>query len=923
MLQSIQVSSDKGMKFLEIEGARQNNLKNISLRLPHNSFIVITGLSGSGKSSLAFDTIFAEGQWRFIESLSTYARLFLEKLDRPDVDSIRNIRPAIALEQKNPIKGSRSTVGTLTEIYDYLRVLYCKLAKPYCLNCNREIIKWTVDQAVTHLLENYHSERAIITFFTDTDAEQLMKKGFYRVWDGNRFYELQRQMKGPFEVVVDRVIIKDPERLYDSLEIAWKNGNERVDVVLFRGSTTERLSFSSQNICDSCGFRLPEPSMLLFSFNHPVGACPECKGFGNILIYDESLIVPDESLSLREGAIEPWEKPAASWWKEQLLRKAKKYGIDIDKPYHMLTEQERNLIFKGTEDFYGIEDFFEELESRKYKLHVRVFLSRYRSQERCPVCKGKRLKPEALAYRINNKDIAELGELPIGELLDFIRNLELTDYEKKITDEIVKQIQMKLEFLIRVGLDYLTLNRLGKTLSGGEYQRVNLANQIGARLTGTLYVLDEPTVGLHARDTQRIVNIIKEMAEAGNTIIVVEHDATVISSADWVVELGPEGGRNGGRVVFSGAFSDFLKEETLTSQYIKGRDRGLLLLYKKRSLQHKGPKRFLILRGAKGNNLKDVDLRIPLGTFTVVTGVSGSGKSSLVVETLYRAVARRFKVITDRPLPFRDIEGIKYIKGVRLIDQSPIGKTPRSNPVTYLKIFDFIRKLYAEQPYAVAHGYGPGFFSFNLKGGRCERCKGEGYEKLEMYFFEDIYVTCEECKGKRYKPEALKVLYKGKNIHEVLQMTVDEAMEFFAEQEQIINRLKILKDLALGYLILGQPSTTLSGGEAQRLKICAEMTFNRKRDILYILDEPTVGLHYRDVLALVGVLRRLVDDGNTVVIIEHNLDVIGIADWVIDLGPEGGPAGGKIIYEGPPEGLLTCKESITGRFLYTHTKEWN
>ncbi len=909
------------MHYLVIEGARQNNLKNISLRLPHNSVIAVTGLSGSGKSSLAFDTIFAEGQWRFIESLSTYARLFLEKLDRPDVDAIHNIRPAIALEQKNPVKGSRSTVGTLTELYDLFRVLFARVARPYCPECGEEVRRWSVDAVITELLGHHRGERALITFETDQAPGELMKRGYYRIWDGREITELEahgtgRRRTRPLEVVVDRLVIKDDPRMADSIELAYREGGGRVRVYIFRqddGSLTiTPLSFSVENRCDSCGTEVPEPTPLLFSFNHPVGACPECKGFGNLLRYDRELIVPDPSLSIAEGAIEPWEKPGARWWKEQLLRHAKKAGIDVQKPFSELTEREKERVFSGDSHFYGVDDFFEDLEGRRYKLHVRVFLSRYRSPVRCPSCRGKRLRRESLAYRIAGLDIAELGEMPIGELIDFFRRLTLTPYEHRVSREVLRQIKMKLGFLARVGLDYLTLNRLGKTLSGGEYQRVNLANQIGARLTGTLYVLDEPTVGLHARDTERIAEIIREIASLGNTVVVVEHDRKVIDSSDWIVELGPGGGQKGGEVIYSGEREGFLRTDTLTARYLKGLDRERL-----RPLRKEGPLRGgrLTLRGARGNNLKGIDLAIPLGSFTVVTGVSGSGKSSLVVETLYRALARHFRQSYEHPLPFDSLEGVEELKGVRLIDQTPIGRTPRSNPVTYLKIFDLIRRLFAEQPHSRTHGYSPGFFSFNVPGGRCERCKGEGFERLEMYFFEDLFVRCEECGGRRYGPEALKVTYRGRNIHEVLEMTVDEAVRFFSSEEQIRARLSIMQEIALGYLRLGQSATTLSGGEAQRLKICAELGGAKRKGLLYILDEPTVGLHYRDVLALLRVLRRLVDEGSTVVVIEHNLDVVSVADWVVDLGPEGGPDGGGIIFEGPPAGLLHCRRSYTGRHL--------
>ena len=907
------------MKELIIEGARQNNLKNINLTLPHDSFIVITGLSGSGKSSLAFDTIFAEGQWRFIESLSTYARLFLEKLDRPDVDSIRNIRPAIALQQKNPVKGSRSTVGTLTEIYDLLRILYAKIGRPFCPSCGREIRQWSVDSIMSELLENYHNERAMITFNTNRPADELLRDGFYRYWDGKEIQELAQSEEGngAYEIVVDRLIIRNDPRVADSLELAYREGHGALKVYIYKKveGTLQiiPLSFSRQLSCEQCNISLPEPTPILFSFNHPVGACQLCKGFGNLLRYDESLIVPDPELSIAEGAIEPWEKPAAYWWKEQLIEHAKKEGIDINKPYKDLTEEEKEKIFRGGRGFYGIDDFFEELEDRRYKLHVRVFLSRYRQAVRCDECNGTRLKKEALAFRIKGFNIAELCSLSIGELRGFFNSLSLTAFEESLGAEALKQIRMKLDFLFRVGVGYLTLDRLGKTLSGGEYQRINLANQIGSRLTGTLYVLDEPTVGLHPSDTEKVTKILKEMVDMGNTLVVVEHDRHVIESADWVVELGPKSGSQGGEVVFTGRKEDFQKAETLTSRYIKGLDRDMIDIFRKKRLP---PRReCLELKGARGNNLKGIDVRIPLGRFTVVTGVSGSGKSTLVVETLYRALAKRFRTGTEKPLPHDAITGAEGLRGVRLIDQSPIGRTPRSNPVTYLKIFDHIRKVFASQPYAVAHGYGPGFFSFNLPGGRCERCKGEGYEKLEMYFFEDIFVTCEVCGGKRYSQEALKVLYREKNIYEILELTVDEALSVFSGEPQILSRLQVLKDMGLGYLRLGQPATTLSGGEAQRLKICSELVTNRKRDLLYILDEPTVGLHYRDILSLIGVLRRLVEEGNTVMVIEHNPDLISVADWIIDLGPGGGPSGGQVVYQGPLQGIKRCKRSLTARYV--------
>ena len=911
---------------LIIEGARQNNLKNITLTLPHNQIIAVTGVSGSGKSSLAFDTIFAEGQWRFIESLSTYARLFLEKLDRPDVDAIHNIRPAIALEQKNPVKGSRSTVGTLTELYDLFRVLYSRVATPFCPKCGKEIRRWDTSQITSELLEKYQNGRALIIFETSEPPETLQQRGFHRVWFDKEtidITDLPKGLSGTIEVVLDRLVIRNEPRLSDSIEMAWKEGREKIKVIVLKAHDTATetvLRFSSNNTCDDCLISLPEPTPIMFSFNHPVCACPECKGFGNILIYDEDLIAPDKTLSLTEGAISLWEKPGYKWWKDQLIKGAKKTGIHTSKPFNDLTKHEKGIIFKGNEHFYGINSFFEEMEGKRYKLHVRVLLSRYRSPVTCPKCGGRRLCELALAYKIEGKDIAELTEMPVSEALSWFEALGLSPMQKDIAKEAVRQIVMKLGFLKRVGLDYLTLNRQAKTLSGGEYQRVNLSNQLASALTGTLYVLDEPTIGLHPRDTGRIAEIMKELASLGNTIIVVEHDKDIISASDWVVELGPYGGHMGGEVVFSGPMSEFLKSDTLTSRYIKNVDYPCAAPFRKKPLDFRLLTRdySLILYGASGNNLKNVTLRVPLESLTVVSGVSGSGKSSLIVETLHHVLARHFRGDPEQPLPYKKIKGLENLKGVRLIDQSPIGKTPRSNPLSYLKMFDPVRRIFSQQPEARAHGYSPGFFSFNVPGGRCESCKGEGYQKMEMYFFEDIFVTCEECKGRRYKSETLRVYYRGKNINDILKMTVDDAIEFFSDVQEIKSRLVLMKDIGLGYLRLGQSATTLSGGEAQRLKICSELSADstpHSRGIFYILDEPTVGLHHNDVIMLMRIIRKLVESGNTVLIIEHNLDVIAQADWVIDLGPEGGDKGGFILFEGTPGELKNVEGSYTGKYL--------
>jgi excinuclease ABC subunit A len=896
---------------LIIEGAKQNNLKNISLSLPHNTFITITGVSGSGKSSLAFDTIFAEGQWRFIESLSTYVRLFLEKLDRPEVESIRNIRPAIALEQRNPVKTSRSTVGTTTEMYDYLRLLYAKIGRPHCPECGSPLRSWTPSDVAAELVGKYAGAKAMIIFDSDNTVEELQKKGFHRI------RENKTSSGGSIEVILDRLVIRDEPRLSDSLETAWEHGHQRlkVEMILDSPEDTQLLRFQSDLQCPDCNAEIPKPQPLLFSFNHPLGACPECKGFGNALEYSEDVIVPDKDLTLEKGAIEPWSKPAARWWYRQFAKAAKAHGISLKVPYRKLSAKNRELIFKGADDFYGINHFFEELEGKRYKLHVRVFLSRYRKAVTCMRCQGSRLRPEAMAFKIGGKNIADLSVLSISRLREFFSSLDVTDHEKHISAEILRQLSLKMDFLLRVGIDYLTLNREAKTLSGGESQRINLSNQLASKLTGTLYVLDEPTVGLHARDVSRIAEILRELAGAGNTVIAVEHDKAIIDSSDWVVELGPGGGDKGGHLVYSGRKPDFLKADTLTARYLRNAD--LIPVPAPRII---GKTKKLTIRDASGHNLKHIDVNIPLHTLTCVTGVSGSGKSTLVKDTVYCGLASIFKVDFQPAQPFKAIKGFEYLKGVKIIDQNPIGKSPRSNPVTYIKAFDPIRKIFADQPQSHMLGYTPGHFSFNTEGGRCDICQGAGYEQLEMYFFEDLYVKCEECGGKRYKQDILTVTYNGKNIFEVLELTVDEAADFFSRVPSLVKKLTLMSSVGLGYLRLGQPATTLSGGEAQRLKICAELGVAKRRDYLYILDEPTVGLHADDIKKLLAVLNNLVDAGNTVLLVEHNLDVIKSADWVVDIGPEGGDEGGCIVAEGTPFDIAESMQSHTGRYLREYLK---
>jgi excinuclease ABC subunit A len=913
--------------WLRIEGARQNNLKDVSLAIPHDRVTVITGVSGSGKSSLAFDTLFAEGQWRYIESLSSYARMFLERLDRPDVDRIEHIRPAIALEQKNPVRTARSTVGTATEVYDYLRLLFARIGRVHCPRCGSEARSDSAESVADALIRDHPGARALICFpvqGTARDARSLfpalVQRGFARVKVGDTVLDLADAQAVPVAspslaegqrvlVVLDRLVLGPAarRRLTESLETALGEGDGQAEVdVPGDGVVTVSREFR----CPRCDMALARPQPLLFSFNHPLGACPECKGFGNILRYDEARVVPDATRSLGEGAVEPWSHPSGRWYQKQLLKAARKRGVDVGVPYGDLPPEDRRWIYEGSDSFSGIQGFFEEIESYRYKLHVRVFLSRYRSQFPCPRCGGARLKPEALSVRVGGATIAEVGGRTVEEIQGFLDALPLSAREESIAREVLKHLRAKLSFLLRVGLGYLTLTRQTRTLSGGEAQRINLANQLGAQLVGTLYILDEPSIGLHARDTARLTELCRELARAGNTVVVVEHDRAFMEAADYLVEMGPGSGERGGTVVFAGPPAEFLTHpRSLTARYLTGQDSIGVPLSRRQG------RRTLVLRGARAHNLKDLTVRIPLHTLTCITGVSGSGKSTLVHDTLYRAVARHFKVDFDPPGEHDELRGAEHLKGIRLIDQEPIGRTPRSNPVTYVKAFDEIRKLFASVPRARTLGLGPGAFSFNVPGGRCETCEGHGFQKLEMYFFEDVYVTCPACEGRRYRGEVLQVTYRDRDISQVLGQTVDEAAAFFQAHPLLVRRLKPLQEVGLGYLRLGQPATTLSGGEAQRLKIAAELGARPSTDHLYILDEPTTGLHLDDIRKLLAVLGRLVDAGNTVLVVEHQLDVVKTADWVIDLGPEGGDAGGEIIAEGTPEQVAQADGSYTGKFL--------
>ncbi len=871
---------------LIIEGARQNNLKNISLRIPHDKVTVLTGVSGAGKSSLAMDTIFAESHTRYLESLSTYSRMFLERLNRPALDNIRNLRPAIALEQRNPVRTSRATVGTVTEIYDYLRLLFAKGGTIYCPKCKKLVKADSAESVSAKLLAAYPGKSILITFAAEKTGE-LLKKGFVRVKKGKRIYHLEEdklpQHLTSFKVIVDRLALKKNQqaRLTESLELAFREGNGTIWIEFGPGGTRR---FSSRLQCPQCGKKFTQPQPHQFSFNHALGACSRCKGFGNLLLYDQDKVIPNQKLSLAQGAVEPWTKPSHSWWYESLS------GINLHKPYNQLSKSSKQYINETLAEFFSL------LERKRYKLHVRVFLSRYKSQFPCPACRGSRLRPEALQVKIKDKDIHQLTKMSISDDLIFFRSIKTTALNKDILETIIH----KLTLLIKVGLDYLTLNRQIRSLSGGESQRVNLARQLGQGLVGTLYILDEPTIGLHPRDTNNLLTILHSLARQGNTLLIVEHDHQIINNADHLIQLGPGAGEYGGRITYSGS----AKKNPLTLPEIP-----------LPSARRYNPRSCLRLNGARLHNLKNINISFPLGTFICVTGVSGSGKSSLIYDTLYNALAREFRQPAKRPGPYKEIRGLKSLRGVRLIDQEPISRSLKSNPATYIGVFSDIRRLFAATTAAQLAGLTGSSFSFNTGNGRCPACEGNGLQKIEMYFLADLYSRCPECDGKRYRKETLKVTYQGKNIAEVLQLTIAQAQEFFADTKTIRNKLKLLIQVGLGYLRLGQPFSTLSGGEAQRLKIAAELSTKEIKDHLFILDEPTTGLALQDIKTLLSVLNRLVDQGNTVIVIEHNLDVIKTADYIIDLGPEGGAQGGRIVASGPPEEIIKNKKSLTGKFL--------
>lgn len=973
-----------------IRGAKTHNLKNIDCDLPHGKLTVISGVSGSGKSSLAFDTIYAEGQRRYVESLSAYARQFLERMEKPDVDLIDGLAPAVAIKQKNSSRNPRSTVATATEIYDYMRLLYARCGTVHCVDCGGIVQRDSVDEIAAAVLALNEGTRLYALFpvkkrgesAAGVDPEAAPKKkragigtgrgrsksgldaappvrleehlrdrladlrsrGFNRLYQDGRIVEfstpeslLDLDFARPVYALVDRLAVsaENRPRIVDAAEIAYRESGEAIFARPPGDAEGLPLRFSGEFECKTCFRIYRECEPRLFSFNNPYGACPRCQGFGNTVDFDLDLIVPDKRKSLDGGAIEPWTRPKYRPYQTELRKAAKQYAIPLDLPWNELSGEQQEVVLRGKGSFCGVYGFFAQLERKKYKLHVRVMLSKYRGYALCPECQGTRLRPEARAVTIAGRNICQATALTIADAARFFSGLQLSRSQQEIAGSVLIEIQQRLQFLEAVGLDYISLDRLASSLSGGESQRIQLATSLGSRLVGALYVLDEPSIGLHPRDTGKLIRILEELRDLGNTILVVEHDPAVIRAADWMVDLGPGAGELGGRILAAGTVLEIENNpDSLTGKYLSGQL--VVPMPAQRDHRRNLSEDKLVLLGARIHNLRGLDVEIPLGKLVVVTGVSGSGKSTLVHDVLYRAVAHALKKEDDGGDPaglFKALHGAEKLSDIVLVDQSPIGRTPRSNPVTYIKAFDSIRSLYAAQPEAQRRGFTAGFFSFNVPGGRCEVCEGAGTIQVEMQFLADVELPCEECKGTRYKAGVLEVKYRGKNIHEVLQMTVKSAIRFFAGQPKIVDRLAVLEEVGLGYLRLGQSATTLSGGEAQRVKLAAHLSngkvAERQRQngraarsrILYILDEPTTGLHFEDVSKLLPIFTRLIEGGGSVIVIEHNLDVIKAADWVIDLGPEGGAAGGKIVAEGTPEQVSLTPGSHTGHWLAAVLKE--
>ena len=955
-----------------VRGARVHNLKNIDFEIPHNALTVVTGVSGSGKSSLAFDTIYAEGQRRYVESLSAYARQFLERIEKPDVDLIDGIAPAVAIKQKNTTRNPRSTVATATEIFDYLRLLFARVGRTFCQQCGQEVKKDTVDEAADRLLALGEGTRLNVFFpihphapaagdaadkrtrgkkkaaepesslpsdAVKTRLFDLRKRGFNRLFQNGQIFEfstpeslLDINFAEPVFALVDRLAISadSRSRVVDAVETGYRESGEVIFETVPRDQEPQqRLRFSQRFECKNDGSRYDEPEPRLFSFNNPYGACPRCQGFGNTIDFDLDLVIPDKSKTLNQGAIEPWTKPKYRPLFTELKRFARPLEIPLDVPWFEIDPERRKLVVNGEGRFPGIRGFFQHLERKKYKLHVRVFLSRYRGYSVCSTCGGARLRQEARQVTIAGKNICQVCSMTVEAAAGFFRDLELSPQQAAIAEKLLQEIQERLRFLNEVGLEYLTLDRLSSTLSGGEAQRIQLATSLGSRLVGTLYVLDEPSIGLHSRDTHRLINILHDLRDLGNTILVVEHDPDIMRAADRILDLGPGAGENGGKVVGAGTYDEIKNlPHSLTGRYLAGEIHIQVPPIRRKPGPHK-----LRITGARAHNLKRIDLDIPLGLLVAITGVSGSGKSTLLHDVLYQALAiAKKQPHNGQPasITWDGVEGAHFLDEVVLVDQSPIGRTPRSNPVTYIKAFDVIRDLFAALPESKKRGFPAGHFSFNVPGGRCENCQGDGTVTVEMQFLADVELICDECKGARYKPQVLEVRYKGKNIHEVLNLTIREALKFFADVPRLTDKLRVLDEVGLGYLRLGQSATTLSGGEAQRMKLAAHLqpaalqarrhseagdSPKRRPRMLYIFDEPTTGLHFDDVSKLLSAFRRLIEVGGSILVIEHNLEVIKTADWVIDLGPEGGDRGGNVVGSGPPETIAKLKDSYTGQYL--------
>ena len=913
-------------KNILIKGAQLHNLKNIDVAIPRNKLVVVTGLSGSGKSSLAFDTLYAEGQRRYVESLSSYARQFLGRLDKPKVEYIKGIAPAIAIEQKVNTTNARSTVGTSTEIYDYLKLLFARIGKTYSPISGQEVKKDTISDVISKietleenskwlLLSPIHLEEGRPL---EDKLKVLLQQGFARVLVKNEMVRLDEIEADKLNVkdvllIIDRIVVKKEEeffnRLADSVQVAFYEG--KGECYLQELNTENKFSFSSNFDLD--GITFLEPNIHLFSFNNPYGACPKCEGYGSVIGIDEELVFPNTALSVYENGIYPWRGESMSWFRDELVNNAYKFDFPIHKPIFELTEEQKQLIWTGNKYFTGLDAFFAELEEKNYKIQNRVMLSRYRGKTKCTACKGKRLRPEANYIKIANKTISELVDLPIVKLIEFFKTLELNDYDAKVAKRLLIEINNRLGFLYNVGLSYLTLNRNSATLSGGESQRINLATSLGSSLVGSMYILDEPSIGLHPKDTERLIEVLKELRDLGNTVIVVEHDEDIMKAADMIIDIGPEAGTNGGYLVAQGTYDEILKADSLTAKYLNGQEE-IAVPKKRRKF-----KNHVDIIGARENNLQNQDFTFPLDCLTVITGVSGSGKSTLVKKIMFPAIQKKLEGVGEKPGQFTELAGnFSNIKHIEYVDQNPIGRSSRSNPVTYIKAYDDIRELFSKQNVSKLRGYLPKHFSFNVDGGRCETCKGDGEVTIEMQFMADVHLECETCNGKRFKKEVLEATFEGKNIDDVLKLTIDDALAFFTEHKQtkITQKLQCLQDVGLGYVQLGQSSSTLSGGEAQRIKLASFLVKGTIKDkALFVFDEPTTGLHFHDIKKLLKSFDALIDKGHSIIVIEHNLDLIKCADYIIDIGPEGGEYGGKLMAFGTPEEVAKNKNSVTGKYL--------